>query len=85
MIRVRQIKLSCNNDTIEELINKVCKKLNIKDIDIINIKISKKSIDARNKPNIYYIYEVDIEINNEDKILNSNKNNNEVLKTPDET
>ena len=85
MIRVRQIKLSCNNDTIEELINKVCKKLNIKDIDIINIKISKKSIDARNKPNIYYIYEVDIEINNEDKILNSNKNNNDVLKTPDET
>ena len=72
-------------DNLEESENKMCKKINIKEKDIIDIKISKKSLDARNKPNIYYIYEVDIDINNEDKILVNNKNNNDILRTPDET
>lgn len=85
MIRIRQLKIPDYMDTIEELRNKICKKLNINDKDIINIKISKKSLDARNKPNIFYIYEVDITINNEDKILKKNINNNDILKTPDET
>ena len=85
MIRIRQIKLSVEKDNIQELRNKICKKINIKDNEIIDIKISKKSLDARNKPNIYYIYEVDITTNNEDKILKKNINNNDILKTPDET
>ena len=85
MIRIRQIKLSVEKDNIQELRKKICKKINILSNDIINIKISKKSLDARNKPNIYYIYEVDIDINNEDKILKKNISNNDILKTPDET
>ena len=56
MIRIRQIKISVENDNLQELRNKICKKINIKDNEIIDIKIFKKSLDARNKPNIYYIY-----------------------------
>ena len=85
MIRIRQIKIPVSNDNKENLIKKVSQKINCLPNDISNIKISKKSLDARNKPNLFYIYEVDIEINNEDKILKRNKNKNDILKTPDET
>jgi len=73
MIKVRQIKVSILNDTYEELIKKISKKINEKDIEII--KINKKSIDARDKENIYYVYEVVIKVLDENKI----KLNNDVL------
>lgn len=82
MIRVRQIKLPINNDTKEELIKKVSQKLKCKPLDINDYKISKKSLDARHKPNLYYIYEVDIKIKNEAQILKRNINNNDIIKTP---
>ena len=80
MIKIRQIKVSILKDTKEELINKISKKLNIKEFDIKNIKISKKSIDARTKENIYYVYEVIIDVNNENKI----KLSNDVIKYKEE-
>ena len=46
MIRIRQIKLPIKH-TKEDLIKKICKKLQIKKEDIQNIIINKKSIDAR--------------------------------------
>ena len=79
MIRIRQIKLPINHSK-EDLINKICKKLNIKKEDLKNIIINKKSVDARKKLN--YIYEVDIETNKENKILN--KKIKDTLKTPNE-
>ena len=75
MIKVRQIKISILKDTNEELINKICKKINIKQEDILEFKISKKSIDARTKEDIYYVYEVILNLKNEDKI----KLNNDVI------
>ena len=83
MIRIRQIKVSIDKDNKEEIKKKIVKKLNCLYEDIINIKISKKSLDARSKPDLYYIYEVDIKVNNEDKLLNRNKDK-DVLSTPDE-
>ncbi|MBQ8681951.1 MAG: FAD-dependent oxidoreductase [Bacilli bacterium] len=82
MIRIRQIKIPVEKDNIQELRNKICKKIKCSDKDIINIKLSKKSLDARNKPNLYYIYEVDIKISNEEKVLKRNIKNNDILKTP---
>ena len=51
-----------------------------KSVDILN-----KSIDARHKPYISYIYEVDIKVSNEDIILTKNGSNKDILETPDET
>ena len=79
MIRIRQIKLPIDHDK-KDLINKICKILNIKKEDIKIIKINKKSIDARKEIN--YIYEVDIETNKEKQILNKKIKN--TLKTPNE-
>lgn len=84
MIRIRQIKISVGKDSIQELRNKLCKKIKCQDKDILDIKISKKSLDARNKPNLYYIYEVDIKVSNQEKILKRNRTNQDVLITPNE-
>lgn len=83
MIRVRQIEVDINKNTRQELINNTALKLKINPNDIKNIKINKKSLDARKKPYLKFIYEVDIEVLNENKILKIK--NNDVLKTPDET
>lgn len=80
MIRVRQIRVSILKDNKKEIIKKISLKLNIKLQEINDINIIKKSIDSRNKNNICYVYEVDVDINNETKL----KFNNDVFYSPDE-
>lgn len=83
MIRVRQIKVPITSDNKEFIIKKITSKLKIKSDEILEYKIVKKSIDAREKNNILYVYEFDVSIKNENKILN-NINSNDILKTPNE-
>lgn len=85
MIRIRQIKVPIEKDNLQELRKKICQKVKCQEKDIISVKISKKSLDARFKPNIFYIYEVDIKVSNEDIILTKNSSNKDILETPDET
>lgn len=77
MIRLRQVKVLINKDLKKE----ISKRLRVNIDDIKDIKIVKRSIDSRDKPNIYYVYEVDVKINDEDKILKK-INNNDIFKTP---
>ena len=72
MIRVRQINVAIDEDE-KELISKCAKKLKINKENIEEYKIVKKSIDARDKQNIVFCYEVDIKAKNEDEILRKNK------------
>ena len=69
MIRIRQIKLSIEKQDIKFLKQKISSKLKISEKDIILLKIIKKSLDARNKNNLLYVYEIDIELKNEKNIL----------------
>jgi uncharacterized FAD-dependent dehydrogenase len=74
MIRISNIKINIKEATthhkeIEMLRNKIISKLNIKASEPIDYKIFKKSIDARKKDTIYYIYTVDVQVPNEQKIL----------------
>lgn len=73
MIRVRQIKIEVNQDSIDFLKKKVIEKLRIKNKDIKSFQINKKSIDARKKDRIYYVYEVDLDLIDEEKVLEKNK------------
>ena len=84
MIRVRQIKIPITKDTTKELTNKVSSKLKCHPKDIQELKISKKSLDARQKPNLYYIYEVDVKLTNESQILKYKFKNNDIFITPKE-
>ena len=83
MIRVRQIEVNVLNDTKETILEKTANKLKINKSKIKDLKINKQSIDARKKPTIFHVYEVDIEVEDEDKILKYNKSN-DIIKTPEE-
>ena len=66
MLRVSNIKINISLDQ-DKYIKKKLKA--IFDKDIYNYKINKRSIDARHKPDIYYIYEIDVDIENEKEYL----------------
>jgi len=81
MIRVRQVKVPILEDNESTILHRISKKLGIPKESISSYKISKKAIDAREKDNIDYIYEVDVETSLEEKILKKNKTS-DILKTP---
>jgi uncharacterized FAD-dependent dehydrogenase len=82
MIRVRQIKVEVTkNDTLKE---EIAKKMHIPISDILHYSIQKQSLDARKKEEIYYVYEVNVEIVNEKKYLLKNKNK-DIFVSPDTT
>ena len=68
MIRINQIKMPVSH-TNEAVMRKAAGILHIKEKDILSFQIIKKSIDARKKPEIFIIYVVDVEIENEERIL----------------
>lgn len=79
MIRVRQIKSSINSTKLD-IIKDVAKKLKINENEILEMYIKKKSLDARDKNNIHYVYEVDIKLKDEKKILR--KRSNDIFEAP---
>ena len=58
MIRIRQIKIEALTNSKEKLKEKIAKKLKITPNEIKSFSIERESIDARNKENIFYVYEV---------------------------
>lgn len=80
MIRVRQVKVKLGE---EELLRfEIAKKLHISEKEILKFVIQKKSLDARDKANIHYVYEVDVAVGNEKKLLK--RRNKDVFLTPRE-
>jgi len=74
MIKVRQIKVEVLSDNEEERLKSLLNKIKLKKENILSYKISKQSLDARDKENILYVYEMIVEIQNEDEYLKHNKN-----------
>lgn len=70
MIRINQLKIPYEKSKDEQgiLLNKIAKKLNIPKTDISSLSIVRKSIDGREKPNIYFVYSVDVTLENENKL-----------------
>ena len=82
MLRVNEVKLTLEED--EESIPLILAKLlKISELDILQWEISKKSIDARNKANIFVVYSLDIELKNEEKLL-KNKHIKNIVKLDEE-
>ena len=70
MINIKQLKLNVIENNIDNLYKVIEKKLNIQKDDIKKLKIIRESIDARR--DVLIVYEVDIEVNNEESILKKN-------------
>ena len=72
MIRVRQVKVKVEEDNTEARKKAISKKLRLPLEKIKNYTIRKQSLDARDKTQIYYIYEVDVELEQETEFLKKN-------------
>lgn len=79
MIRISNIKIR-KDISKEELLDFIIEKNKISKNDILEWHISKKSIDARKKEDVHYIYSVDFKLKNENKYKKLEKI--QVLKTP---
>lgn len=80
MIRLRQVKINIYRDNLDNIKNKVSSILKIQKDDIISLEILKKSIDARNKNNIFYVYELGIKLKNENVKLSKDVTRYEEVK-----
>ena len=84
MIRIRQLKINIEDNQEESLKNKITKLLHIKKEEIKDLKITKKSLDARKKDNLFYVYELDIKVNNEEQLLKKYSSNDIFLSPKEE-
>lgn len=75
MLQYSQCKVDYKNDSLEELKSSIARHLRVQEKEITNLKIERKSIDARKKPDIFYNYTVTFESRNEKEILFKNRKN----------
>ena len=57
------------------MIQKAAKTLRISEKEVQSFEIRKQSIDARKKPDIQYVYTVDLKVSNEQKVMRKQKGN----------
>lgn len=67
MIRINQLKMKCGHSR-EQLLKKVFGILSVSETDVLEFEIVRQSIDARKKPDIYYIYTVEVSVKQEEKV-----------------
>jgi len=77
MIQISQMKLKIPH-TEKQLHDKVIKQLRIRPQDLLEVKILKKSLDARRKPELYYVYTVDATVKKESELKKKLKNTNNI-------
>lgn len=84
MIRISQIKLPIahSHDALE---SKICQQLKIKKEELVSWEIRRRSVDARKKPELYFVYTVDVKTSKDKKIenqLKKGKHKNIMLTNP---
>lgn len=74
MLKISEIKLSLDSGS-EELRTAAAKALRCKEENIKSVKILKKAVDCRKKENIFFVYNVAVELNSDEKsVLAHSKN-----------
>lgn len=69
MIRLRQIKINVDDDSIDNIKRKCAKRLRVREEKIKELVIQEQSLDARKKPDLYFVYTIDVSIDDEINIL----------------
>lgn len=75
MIQIQQLKLKLPH-TQEAVRKKALKTLRVPEKDIRSVKITRRSLDARKKPELSYVYTVNITVKNEAAVRRRNKYKN---------
>ena len=78
MIQINQLKIKTTYTT-EELRNKVAQQLKINKDEILDLEIARRSIDARKKPEIFYVMNLYVSCKNESKIVKKCRKNEVTL------
>ena len=79
MIRISQLKLPVTHKK-SDLEKKIYTTLKISSSDLLTWHIEKKSLDARKKPNLFYVYTIAANVQNEKRIIKKNQNKNITIK-----
>lgn len=72
-IRIDQIKIKPEHDSREFLMREVAGRLHISEKDITDLRILKKSIDARKKPDVFLLYQVAVDVSCDESQLLRNR------------
>ena len=83
MLRIQQLKLRPDH-TKEDLENALKKALRLSKEQKFSYEILRQSVDARKKPDIFYVYTVDVSCDQENKILKNCRNKNIARVAPKE-
>ncbi len=67
MIKISQVKLPAGHDR-QELTEKISKLLKLKP-DAFSYEIARRSLDARKKPELFYVYTIHVTVENENAVL----------------
>lgn len=67
MVRIQQLKLKYNH-SLSELKTSLLKQLRIREDQLLDYKIVKQSLDARKKPELFYVYTIDVILKNESAV-----------------
>ena len=78
MIRIQQLKMPLSHKR-EDIIKKVAKRCKIKPEQILNLEIVRRSVDARKKSEVCYVYTIDLTVENEIGILKKVNDKNIML------
>ena len=73
MLRISQLKLPAGH-TEEQLKDRLIKVLRISPDDLISYTIRRQSVDARKKPEIFYVYTIDFDVKRENAVIRHMKN-----------
>ena len=68
MLTIQQLKLPVSH-TENELEKKIIKTLKIKKEELLSWSIRKQSLDARKKPDLFFVYTIDAEVKKESTVL----------------
>lgn len=79
MLRISQLKLPVEH-TEAQLKKKLLKTAHIKEQDLKQFFIRKRSVDGRKKPELYYVYTVDLIVANEEHVKKFPKGNYKLFK-----
>lgn len=73
MLRIQQLKIKAETGE-RGVLKAAAKALRIREKEILSFQIKKRSLDARKKPDIYYVYTVDVQTADDRKTLQHCKN-----------
>ena len=69
MLQFTNCKLTYKKQDLDSIRQKVAKTLRCRPEELKNLKIEKKSLDARKKPDIFFVYTVSFSVDHEERFL----------------